>query len=228
MTRAQIADPHLVDKIIEGCESEIRPCAGATYCLDCIYEAGEALCLHNAATSREATMPHVIECATTRRRVVIVGADPAGLEAARVAGERGHDVTVLEAMPWAGGQIRLAVRNPRRTDWMGIIDWRVSELDRLSVDVRSDTIADAATVMALDPDVVLVATGGLPQLPDLESGADRVSSSWDVLGGDVTPTGSVFFFDETDTRITLNQRLLAVRQEAGRLCVEIGSDHSAH
>ncbi len=61
MTRAQIAYPHLVNKIIEGRESEIRPCVGATYCLDRIYEAGEALCLHNAATSREATMPHVIE-----------------------------------------------------------------------------------------------------------------------------------------------------------------------
>ena len=191
MTRAQIADPHLVNKIIEGRESEIWPCVGATYCLDRIYEAGEALCLHNAATSREATMPHVIERATAQRRVV------------------------------------------------------------------------------------LVATGGLPQLPGLESGADLVSSSWDVLGGDVTPTGSVPFFDdngthsamsaaemiarsgrdleivtpermlgievggmnhapyarafnETDTRITLSQRLLSVRPKAGRLCVEIGSNHSAH
>lgn len=275
MTRAQIADPHLVNKIIEGRESEIRPCVGATYCLDRIYEAGEALCLHNAATSREATMPHVIEPAVARRRVVIVGAGPAGLEAARVAGERGHDVTVLEAMPWAGGQIRLAVRNPRRTDLIGMIDWRVSELERLGVDVEYDTIADAAAVTALDPDVVLIATGGMPQLPDLESGSDRVSSSWDVLGGAVTPTGSVLFFDdngthsamsaaemiarsgcdleivtpermlgievggmnhvpyarafnESDTRITLNQRLLSVQPEAGRLRVEIGSDHSTH
>ena len=60
MTRAQLADPHLVRKIIEGREDEIRPCVGATYCLDRIYEAGEALCIHNAATSREETMPHEI------------------------------------------------------------------------------------------------------------------------------------------------------------------------
>ena len=67
MTRAHLADPHIMRKIIEGRESEIRPCVGATYCLDRIYEAGEALCIHNAATSREQTMPHVIERAPTYR-----------------------------------------------------------------------------------------------------------------------------------------------------------------
>ena len=89
MTRAHLADPHIVRKILEGREAEIRPCVGATYCLDRIYAAGEALCLHNAATSREQTMPHVIRQRATRRRIVVVGAGPGGLEAARVAGERG-------------------------------------------------------------------------------------------------------------------------------------------
>ena len=280
MTRAQMADPHLVRKIIEGREAEIRPCVGATYCLDRIYEAGEALCIHNAATSREATMPHVIPRSATRRRVVVVGAGPAGLEAARVAGERGHRVTVLEAMPTAGGQIRLAARNPRRRDLLGIVDWRVAELARLGVELRVDVVAGATDVETLDPDVVLIATGGLPQLsPVAAGGASLVSSclvsSWDVLAGDVTPIGDVLFFDdngthsamsaaemiarsgavleivtpermlaievgglnhvpyarafnETDTRITLNQRVLSVRAEQGRLCVEIGSDHSTH
>jgi 2,4-dienoyl-CoA reductase-like NADH-dependent reductase (Old Yellow Enzyme family) len=275
MTRAQLADPHLVRKIVEGREAEIRPCVGATYCLDRIYEGGEALCIHNAATSREETMPHVIPRADRRRRVVVVGAGPGGLEAARVAGERGHDVTVLEAMPWAGGQIRLAARNPRRRDLLGIVEWRESELARLGVDVRYDVLAEAADVTVLEPEVVIVATGGLPQLPDVEEGADRMVTSWDVLGGDVTPTGEVLFYDdngthsamsaaeliarsgarleivtpermlavdvggmnhvpyarafnETDTRITLNQRVLAVRPERDRLCVEVGSDHSSH
>ena len=275
MTRAQIADPYLVNKIIEGSEDRIRPCVGATYCLDRIYEAGEALCLHNAATSREATMPHNIPVAAEPRKVIVIGAGPAGLEAARVAAERGHDVTVLEAMPWAGGQIRLATRNPRRVDLIGIVDWRVGELNRLDADVRYDTFADAALVHSLMPDVVIVATGGLPQLPELESGSELVATSWDVLGGDVTPTGRVLFYDdngthsalsaaemiarsgaeleivtpermfgievggmnhvpyarafnETDTRISINQRVLGLRTEAGELCAEIGSDHSDH
>ncbi len=275
MTRAHIADPHIVRKIVERRENEIRPCVGATYCLDRIYEAGEALCIHNAATSRELTIPHEVPPAARRRRMVIVGAGPAGLEAARVAGERGHRVTVLEAMPWAGGQLRLAVRNPRRRDLIGIVDWRVSELARLGVDLRLDTFADTDAVAELDPEVVIVATGGLPQLPPLEAGADLVSTSWDVLGGDVVPRGDVLMYDdngthsalsaaemmarsgarleivtpermlgievggmnhvpyarafnETNTRITLNQRVLAVHRADGRLHVELGSDLSAH
>ncbi len=279
MTRAHIADPHIVRKIIEGRETEIRPCVGATYCLDRIYEAGEALCIHNAATSREQTMPHVLDRVAAPRRVVVVGAGPAGLEAARVAGERGHHVIVLEAMPWAGGQINLAVRNPRRRDLQGIIDWRVSECERLGVDLRYDTFADGDLIADLAPDVVIVATGGQPQFPpDLDTVgevASRVVTSWDVLGGDVTPTGDVLFYDdngthsalsaaemiarsganleivtpermfgievggmnhvpyarafnETDARITLHQRVLSVRPEAGRLCAELGSEHTSH
>jgi 2,4-dienoyl-CoA reductase-like NADH-dependent reductase (Old Yellow Enzyme family)/thioredoxin reductase len=273
MTRAHLADPHLVRKIQLGQEQRIRPCVGATYCLDRIYEAGEALCIHNAATSREATMPHDIEPADQPRRVVVIGAGPAGLEAARVAGERRHDVVVFEAMPWPGGQIRLAARNPRRKDLMGIVEWRMAELDRLGVEVRLDTVADVDDVMALGPDVVVVATGGTPQRPPLEGG-EHVVMSWDVIGGAVRPAGDVLLYDdngthsamtaaeliaragaqleivtpertlgidvggmnfvpyarafnETKTRITLNQRVRAVRPEGGRLCVEIGSDHSA-
>ena len=111
MTRAHMADPLLVKKIAEKREDDIRPCVGATYCLDRIYQAGDALCIHNAATGRELTMPHEIPPAENRKKVVIVGAGPAGMEAARVAAERGHDVTVFEAAPDAGGQIRLTAQS---------------------------------------------------------------------------------------------------------------------
>ncbi len=78
MTRAHMADPHVVQKIREGREDDIRPCVGATYCLDRIYEGGDALCIHNAATGRELTMPHDIPRAASARKVVVVGAGPAG------------------------------------------------------------------------------------------------------------------------------------------------------
>ncbi len=92
MTRAHIAEPHIGRLIAAGREEDIRPCVGATYCLDRIYEGHEALCIHNPATGREATMPHIIRPTDgPKRRVVIVGAGPAGLEAARVAASRGHN-----------------------------------------------------------------------------------------------------------------------------------------
>jgi len=196
MTRAHIADPHIVKKIIEGREHQIRPCVGATYCLDRIYEGGEALCIHNAATSREALIPHDLPKAVKLRKAIVVGAGPAGLEAARVLAERGHQVEVLEASSRAGGQVNLLTRNPRRKEMVGIVDWRLAELERLGVAIHYDTYAGAEDVLAFAPDLVVIATGGIAQSPELEAGEDLVTSSWDILAGSVKPEGPVLLFDD--------------------------------
>ena len=196
MTRALIADPHIVTKIAHGREQDVRPCVGANYCLDRIYEGHEALCVHNPATGREATMPHVIAKAEAFKTIVIVGAGPAGLEAARVAGERGHKVTLFEAASEAGGQIRLATRLHRRRELIGIADWRLAQCQRLGVTLRFNTYAEADDVLALAPDVVIIATGGITQNLSLDSGAELAVSSWDILSGDVKPAGDVLLFDD--------------------------------
>ena len=196
MTRAHLADPHIVRKIRENREHDIRPCTGANYCLDRIYQGAMAVCIHNPSTGREETMPHDIPKAKEKRKIVVIGAGPAGLEAARVGAERGHDVVVLEAAAKAGGQILLTAQSPMRREMMAIVDWRLAQCEARGVTFHYNTWAEAHTVTALKPDIVVIATGGLPHTGSLKSGADLVATSWDILSGDVKPGTNVLMYDE--------------------------------
>ncbi|PZX17088.1 hypothetical protein LX81_01719 [Palleronia aestuarii] len=211
MTRAHIADPHIVAKILRGEEDRIRPCVGANYCLDRIYQGGAALCLHNPSTGRELEQPHEIAPAAQARRVVIVGAGPAGLEAARVAAARGHEVIVFEAANEPGGQVRLTARTPRRQEVMGIVRWRMEECERMGVTFRFNSLADAEAVHAEAPDIVIVATGGLPHTEVLEEGDDLVVSAWDILSGDAVPGENVLLYDDAGDYAALQaaERIIA-------------------
>ena len=196
MTRAHMADPHIAAKMMRGEEERIRPCVGAGYCLDRIYVGGDALCLHNPATGRERTMPHVVAPGPgPRRKVVVVGAGPAGLEAARVSALRGHEVVLFEAASEPGGQIVLAAKATWRGDLLGIAQWLASEVERLGVTMHLNRYAEAEEVLAERPDVVVVATGGVPNVEWVE-GAEHVVSVWDVLGGQVEPGAEVLVFDD--------------------------------
>ena len=189
----------IVKKIIEGREGDIRPCVGATYCLDRIYQAGDALCIHNPATGRELTMPHEITPAIKLKKIVIVGAGPAGLEAARVAAERGHEVVVFEAQSDPGGQIRLTAKSPRRREMISIIDWRMAQCAARSVEFKFNNRAEADDIISLNPDIVIIATGGLPNLELFESKKDAnyVISTWDIISGDIKPAENILIYDES-------------------------------
>jgi 2,4-dienoyl-CoA reductase-like NADH-dependent reductase (Old Yellow Enzyme family)/thioredoxin reductase len=203
MTRAHMTDPHIVRKIMERREEAIRPCVGANYCLDRIYQGGAAFCIHNPSTGREETAPHEIERAEVSRKIVIVGAGPAGLEAARVAAERGHEAIVFETASEPGGQIRLTARSPRRREMMGIIDWRMAQCEKSGVSFRFNVWAEASDALAENPDVVIVATGGFPQTEILTAGADLAASAWDIISGDVRPGANVLLFDDAGDHAAL-------------------------
>ncbi len=195
MTRAQMADPYLVAKLIRGDEQRIRPCVGLGYCVDRVNQGKDAVCGHNAATGREATMPHIIRAAEVQKKVVIVGGGPGGLEAARICAERNHQTIVFEASDRLGGQLNLANRGRTRRQISGVADWLVREVNLLGVDLRLNHYAEAADVVAEEPDVVVVATGGWPNEVEV-SGGDLALSSWEVLGGDARISGEVLLIDE--------------------------------
>ena len=195
MTRGHIADPHIGRKLMEGRPDDIRECVGTGWCIDRLFVGGEALCLQNAATSREATMPHVIPKAPARKKVVVVGAGPGGLEAARVSAERGHAVVLFEADERTGGQINIAAKGPTRESLAGIARWLDRQVNKLKVDLRLATRATAEDVLAEKPDYVVIATGGEPKIGNFE-GRELAVSTWDVLNGKVQPAERVLVYDD--------------------------------
>ncbi|MFN3882001.1 MAG: dimethylglycine demethylation protein DgcA [Nitrincola lacisaponensis] len=200
MTRAHIADPHIIAKIKMGQIDQIRQCVGANYCIDRQYQGLDVLCIQNAATSREYMgLPHIIEKTEGPvRKVVVVGGGPAGMEAARVAAERGHQVVLFEAQPQLGGQITLAAKAPQRDQMAGITRWYQLELARLQVDVRLNSYADEAMIRAEQADIVILAVGGKPfveQVPEWGADEGLIVSSWDILDGKVAPGKNVLVYD---------------------------------
>jgi 2,4-dienoyl-CoA reductase-like NADH-dependent reductase (Old Yellow Enzyme family)/thioredoxin reductase len=196
MTRAHMADPHIVRKLQEGRSEQIRPCVGASYCIDRIYAGRDAFCLHNPATGRETWLPQTVAPgATPARKVVVAGGGPAGLEAARIAAMRGHRVVLLEASGELGGQLRIASRLAWRRDLVGIVDWLAAEILRLGVVVRFHTLADSDTVLAEQPDLVVVATGGMPRAPAI-TGAELAQTSWDAATQPGPAPASALIYDE--------------------------------
>jgi 2,4-dienoyl-CoA reductase-like NADH-dependent reductase (Old Yellow Enzyme family) len=198
MTRAHIADPHIVAKLERGDEDRIRVCVGASFCINRLHQGLESVCIQNPATGRETHVPQLVSRSDgPPKKAVVIGAGPAGLEAARVLAERGHSVVLFEAQDRVGGQVVLAARaSERQAELTGILGWLEAEVAHVGVDVRLNTLVDEADVAREEADVVIVATGGLPDTSFLSDGEDLVHSTWDVLGGHAVVTGKVLIYDD--------------------------------
>lgn len=165
LVRSLIADPDWVEKARTGRADEIRPCTGCNQlCYGNLYRSLPIQCVTNPAVGREDRLGSgTLVRAHCERRVVVVGGGPGGLEAAWVAAARGHQVVLLERNTELGGKIRLAQTLPGREEIRGFADWRIDECRRRGVEVRLGVEADAETVLELEPQAVVVATGGRPE-----------------------------------------------------------------
>lgn len=182
MTRALIADPHLPNKAREGRLDDIRQCMGYNGgCIDRLY-AGKAInCVQNAVIGREAELAE-IQPAKIRKKVVVIGGGCAGMEAARTAKLRGHDVVLFEKTGELGGQILIAKRAPHRIEFEGSARWLSLQVRKLGIDLRLHTEASIDLVLSENPDAVIVATGSTAFLPNIPGATDgRLVHVRDVL-----------------------------------------------
>ena len=196
MNRALIADPDMPNKAREGRLDDIRQCMGYNQgCIDRIYTGLGVTCVQNAVIGREKEWANLSRT-DHPRKVVIVGGGPAGLECARIARSRGHDVVLLEKNQEIGGQTLIARKAPFRQDFDGACRYSYLQCKKLGVEFRLGVEADAEAILRESPDVVVVATGARPFRPNLPGVGDFGYNAWEVLQGVEVPGDRVLVIDE--------------------------------
>ncbi len=211
MTRAQIADPELANKAKEGRLDDIRPCLACNQgCISRLYNQRGVTCMGNPAAGREQQLGlGTLRPADKRKNVIVVGGGPAGMEAARIAALRGHKVRLYEAKEQLGGQVNILAKVPIRAEFADLTRWQAKQVEKLGVEIHLHTRVSSADVKAMNADVVVVATGAMPQrtgfseslpLQERIPGIDQenVRTTWDVLEGRVDVKGKNVLLIDND------------------------------
>jgi 2,4-dienoyl-CoA reductase (NADPH2) len=183
MQRRLIADPELPNKAAEGRLEDIAPCLGCLACHALLEQHDYLRCRINAAMG--GTQDYAIEPATEKKKVVIIGGGPSGMEAARVAALRGHEVTLYEKEPRLGGLLNLAaiVKYGKSQDFEDMVRYLKTQITKLGVNIKLGKAFDSSAISETKPDVVLVAAGGIPVMPEIPGIQSRNVISTSKLHG---------------------------------------------
>lgn len=187
MGRQLLADPDLVNKLRAGTPQNVRPCINCYVCVQENFWDDTPLCAVNPALGNEKLLPLVRS--TTAKHVVVVGAGPGGLETARLAAERGHRVTVLDKADRLGGTLWFS--SLTTPDNERLLNWLKVQVERLGIDIRLKTEATVPSITALNPDVVVVATGAVRDRPAVPGGDLPHVHTGDTLRALMTGVGDV-------------------------------------
>ncbi len=179
--RAQIADPEWSNKAREGRFGEIRPCVGCMQgCLDRLFNGKPVQCLCNPQAGYEAERE--IRPAEKRKKVLVVGSGPGGLEAATVAAKRGHEVTLIEKADRIGGQLQLVAEPPGREEFGSLLRYYRVEIGKQKVKLKLKKKATPGVIKKENPDEIIVATGSEPIVPKIQGvKGPNVVTAWQVL-----------------------------------------------
>ena len=196
MTRALICDPLMPAKTLDGRAEDVRACIACNQaCIGHFHKGLPISCIQHPETGRELHYGN-LQPTLKRRRIMVVGGGPAGMKAAAVAAQRGHDVTLFEASGQLGGQVLLAQLLPRRSEFGGASTNLQREMTLAGVRVLRNTRVDRALVEQQRPDHVIIATGAEPYWPAFERGGElQVVDAWQVLRDQVTLGRSVVVVD---------------------------------
>jgi 2,4-dienoyl-CoA reductase-like NADH-dependent reductase (Old Yellow Enzyme family)/thioredoxin reductase len=227
MGRAHIVDPELAAKASQDRLHQLRPCIGCCRgCIESVLALNEATCVMNPELGREYLLGDAPRPAPRSRKILVVGAGPAGLACARLLALRGHRVVVAEERDRVGGALIYASKPPGRAELWEMVAYFLAELERLGVEIRLNAVVDEGFLAGLAPEAVVLATGANPRIPELPGLLDsglELSTAVDVLSGEVVPGLRVAVLGSDQAAMVTADFLV----QGGREVAVIGGEHFA-